>query len=84
MEDEVISTRYPSASVVSQPWGPTLSKELLSLIYLPLDILPWNFPIWLPFKIGLPALIAGNPILLKHSPSTPQCSQTLEEIFIDA
>jgi len=48
------------------------------------DILPWNFPIWLPFKIGFPALVTGNPILLKNSPITPQCSEALQNIFNEA
>jgi Aldehyde dehydrogenase family len=46
--------------------------------------LPWNFPIWLPFKISLPALVGGNPVLMKNSPSTPQCSEQLQDIFNEA
>ena len=49
-----------------------------------LDIVPWNFPFWMPFKSLLPPLILGNPILLKHSPSTPQCGEALEKIFREA
>jgi succinate-semialdehyde dehydrogenase/glutarate-semialdehyde dehydrogenase len=47
-------------------------------------ILPWNFPIWLTFKIGLPALVGGNPVLLKHSPNVPQCAEALDNIFKEA
>jgi|LauGreDrversion4_2_1035121.scaffolds.fasta_scaffold63281_3 succinate-semialdehyde dehydrogenase/glutarate-semialdehyde dehydrogenase len=68
LEEEQIPSKYRDAVVVQQPWGPSLSKQMKCYL---IDILPWNFPIWLPFKIGLPALIAGNPVLLKHSPSTP-------------
>lgn len=47
-------------------------------------IVPWNFPVWLPFKISIPALILGNPILLKHADSVPSTAQILEDIFINA
>ena len=59
------------------------TSKNISLIYFK-DILPWNFPIWLPFKIGFPALVTGNPILLKNSPNTPQCSEALQNIFNEA
>jgi succinate-semialdehyde dehydrogenase/glutarate-semialdehyde dehydrogenase len=49
-----------------------------------LGILPWNYPIWLSIKLCIPALIAGNPILLKLSSSVPNCAAALEEAFFDA
>lgn len=84
LRDEVIPTKYAKTTVVQQPWGPTLSKYFSSKRFILIDILPWNFPIWLPFKIGLPALIGGNPVLLKNSPSTPQSSDALQNIFLEA
>lgn len=44
-------------------------------------IMPWNFPFWLPLKCGIPTLLAGNTIILKGAPNTPQCSLALENIF---
>ena len=49
-----------------------------------LDIVPWNFPFWMPFKSMIPPLILGNPILMKHAPSTPLCAEALEKLFVDA
>ena len=77
-DQEIPPSKYAKATVVQQPWGPSLSKIFDLMI---LGILPWNFPIWLPFKICLPALVGGNPVLMKNSPITPQCSDQLQTIF---
>ncbi|KAK7423224.1 hypothetical protein QQZ08_009120 [Neonectria magnoliae] len=43
-------------------------------------IVPWNFPLSLAsFKLA-PALVAGNPIILKPSPFTPYCGLKLAEL----
>jgi acyl-CoA reductase-like NAD-dependent aldehyde dehydrogenase len=60
--------KYPEVYVQNQPLGTTLCK-IRELIIV--GIVPWNFPIWLPFKIGIPALMLGNPVLLKHAESAP-------------
>jgi succinate-semialdehyde dehydrogenase/glutarate-semialdehyde dehydrogenase len=49
-----------------------------------LDIVPWNFPFWMPFKSMIPPLVLGNPILMKHAPSTPLCAEAIEKLFHDA
>ena len=49
-----------------------------------IDIVPWNFPFWMPFKSMISPLILGNPILLKHAPATPLCSGAIEKLFIDS
>lgn len=48
------------------------------------DIVPWNFPFWMPFKSMIPPMVHGNPILLKGAPSTPQCTAAIEQLFRDA
>ncbi|KAH7136982.1 aldehyde dehydrogenase [Dactylonectria estremocensis] len=46
-------------------------------------IVPWNFPVNLAsFKIA-PALVAGNPIIIKPSPFTPYCGLKLAELGRD-
>ena len=49
-----------------------------------LDIVPWNFPFWMPFKSMIPPLVLGNPILMKHAPSTPLCAEALDKLFKEA
>jgi acyl-CoA reductase-like NAD-dependent aldehyde dehydrogenase len=36
-----------------------------------LDIAAWNYPLLVPINVIVPALVAGNALVLKHSPRTP-------------
>lgn len=47
-------------------------------------ITPWNFPIITPLRKIMPALIAGNPVVLKPSELTPLTALRLVEIMNDA
>ena len=38
-------------------------------------ITPWNFPVLMPQQSVLPALVAGNAVVLKPSEETPLCAQ---------
>ncbi|MBN2111235.1 MAG: NAD-dependent succinate-semialdehyde dehydrogenase [Methanosarcinaceae archaeon] len=49
-----------------------------------LNIMPWNFPFWQAMRAAIPALAAGNVILLKHSSDVPMCSLELEKVFHEA
>jgi acyl-CoA reductase-like NAD-dependent aldehyde dehydrogenase len=46
-----------------------------------LDIAAWNYPLLVPVNVVIPALLAGNSVLLKHSPITPLCGQHFERHF---
>ncbi|HSZ26021.1 MAG TPA: NAD-dependent succinate-semialdehyde dehydrogenase [Cytophagaceae bacterium] len=47
-------------------------------------IMPWNFPFWQVFRCAVPAMMAGNTILLKPSPNVTGCSLAIEEAFKNA
>lgn len=49
-----------------------------------LHIAPWNFPFYLALRPIIPALMAGNTVLLKHSSNVLQTNKILQEIFLEA
>jgi len=46
-----------------------------------LVIAPWNFPLHTPINVIIPAILAGNSVILKHSPQTPLCAERIHEAF---
>src|SRR5580658_10841610 len=47
-------------------------------------IAPWNYPYLTAVNAVLPALIAGNAVLLKHSHQTPLCAERFRDAFVSA
>jgi len=47
-------------------------------------VAPWNYPYLTAVNAVLPALIAGNAVLLKHSHQTPLCAERFLEAFASA
>ena len=46
-------------------------------------IQPWNFPVALPLRTIVPALMAGNAVVFKPSEVTPRTGKMLCELFAD-
>ncbi len=55
-----------------------IRREPLGVV---LAIAPWNYPYLTAVNSVVPALLAGNVVLLRHSPQTPLCSERLDEAF---
>lgn len=72
--------------------GQTIPLELPSnlgyTIRIPLGVValitPWNFPVAIPIWKIAPALVAGNTIVFKPSPLTPETSAMVVQCFADA
>jgi acyl-CoA reductase-like NAD-dependent aldehyde dehydrogenase len=46
-----------------------------------LDLAAWNYPLLIAVNVVVPALLAGNVVLLKHSARTPLCGQHFASAF---
>lgn len=69
LRSEEIRTENRKSYVMFEPLG------------LVLAIMPWNFPYWQAFRFGVPAIIAGNVILLKHASNVPMTAISIEDAF---
>lgn len=49
-----------------------------------LTIAPWNYPLLTAVNSIVPALMAGNAVVLKHSDQTPLCAEMLHDAFAAA
>ncbi len=47
-------------------------------------IAPWNYPYLTSVNVVVPALLAGNTVVLKHSHQTPLCAERYAQAFTDA
>jgi acyl-CoA reductase-like NAD-dependent aldehyde dehydrogenase len=49
-----------------------------------LTVAPWNYPYLTSINSVIPALMAGNAVILKHSSQTPLCAERYAEAFAEA
>jgi acyl-CoA reductase-like NAD-dependent aldehyde dehydrogenase len=66
--------RFLADEVVS-PHNPLLKAKRAKIVYRPFGVVgmisPWNFPVILSFGDAIPALLAGNAVVVKPSELTP-------------
>lgn len=58
-----------------------IRREALGVVAI---IAPWNFPYLTAVNGVVPALMAGNAVVLKHSHQTPLCAERFAEAFVAA
>lgn len=49
-----------------------------------LHVAPWNYPFYLALRPVLPAIMAGNTVLLKHASNVPQVALAIQDMFDEA
>jgi len=55
-----------------------IQREPIGVIFV---IAPWNYPYLTAINAVMPAILAGNTVVLKHSAQTPLCAERLHEAF---
>jgi len=58
-----------------------IRREPLGVVFV---VAPWNFPYLTSVNAIMPALLAGNAVVLKHSAQTPLCAERLQQAFGEA
>ena len=58
-----------------------IRREPLGVVFV---VAPWNFPYLTSVNSVVPALMAGNAVILKHSAQTPLCAERYSEAFASA
>ncbi len=69
LSDNVIETEAKRSYVRFEPLG---------TVFL---VMPWNFPLWQAMRAAIPAMVAGNGIVLKHASIVTGSAKKMEEIF---
>lgn len=72
LESQVVETEGSRSFVTFQPLGVVLA------------VMPWNYPFWQVLRQAVPALMAGNAVLLKHASNVPGCAQAIADAFREA
>jgi acyl-CoA reductase-like NAD-dependent aldehyde dehydrogenase len=58
-----------------------IRREPLGVV---LTVAPWNYPYLTAVNSVVPAILAGNAVLLRHSSQTPLCAERIAEAFAAA
>jgi len=76
-EEALSPTTLPETSGFQR----SIIREPLGVVFV---IAPWNYPYLTSVNAIVPAILAGNTVLLKHSAQTPLCAERIHESFAQA
>ncbi|MHC5201005.1 aldehyde dehydrogenase family protein [Myroides sp. LJL119] len=69
LQGREITTNWSQTYIVNDPLGVILG------------VMPWNFPFWQVFRFAVPAIVAGNTVVVKHASNVPLSAEALQECF---
>ncbi|KIA82331.1 aldehyde dehydrogenase family protein [Kaistella jeonii] len=72
LKPEKIKTEFRVSEIHSVPKGVILG------------VMPWNFPFWQALRFAVPAILAGNTVVLKHASICFGSGNMLEKLFLKA
>lgn len=89
IEKCALMTRYyASAKNVLAPEKIETEFRISEVHYAPmgvvLGVMPWNFPFWQVLRFAVPAILAGNTIVLKHATLCFGSGKLIEKLFLEA
>lgn len=69
LASELIPTEATRSAIAFQPLGVILGVQ------------PWNWPYHQVFRMAVPALMAGNAVVVKHASNVPASALAIEDLF---
>lgn len=79
---DIAETSLRTVELATKPgFSRYIKREALGIVFV---IAPWNFPFLTAINAIIPALMAGNSVILKHSAQTPLCAERLVNAFNQA
>ena len=79
---------YAEAENILKPEKIKTEFRISEVHYAPLGVIlgvmPWNFPFWQVLRFAVPAILAGNTVVLKHASICFGSGKMMEKLFLDA
>ncbi|WP_304343346.1 aldehyde dehydrogenase family protein [Chryseobacterium koreense] len=79
---------YAAAENVLQHEKVKTEFRISEIHYIPkgviLGVMPWNFPFWQVLRFAVPAILAGNTVVLKHASICFGSGNRIEQLFLEA
>ncbi|MEY8761233.1 aldehyde dehydrogenase family protein [Chryseobacterium tongliaoense] len=79
---------YADADNILKPEKVDSEYSYSEIHYIPkgviLGVMPWNFPFWQVLRFAIPAILAGNTVVLKHASICFGSGNAIERIFTEA
>ncbi|MGZ5193607.1 MAG: aldehyde dehydrogenase family protein, partial [Kaistella sp.] len=89
IEKCALMTRYyADAENILKPAKIKTEYSVSEIHYAPLGVIlgvmPWNFPFWQVLRFAVPAILAGNTVVLKHASICFGSGKLIEKLFLEA